>query len=686
MNRIEKRKPLWQTLVIFAVLFFVLSVFFGLVYQFYITPKAEADDIGYYSVASKNMGERYLFPNGNFTLTQSFQAKDSVSGYTLWIDFTEEKKAEREKLAVNGEFIDVKGHLRVVLKDAAGTVIDDYDLDQDKLNEALYFGRLVRSLDTLLQGNVRNQTYTLEISGDFPKNSGIYFRVSDRDYYQSGEMTVNGETVSQDMAFYVYSPIYTMARLLFLAFSAAILLAFTVVYFCAYVFRVKKHILFLVAVLIMGMGYTVLMTPYATPDETAHFYTAYRVSNALTATPKAENPNKELYIRACDTDYNGIISEFYGKRLVPTTGTYAAAVNNILGTKENEELILVDGDYITGNPVCYIASGFGLAVGRWLHLSSVTSFYLGRIMNLLLFAVLGMLAVRRMPFGKNVLFAVALLPLTLQQVASYSYDSVILAFAFYFTAVCLDLIYRKKKISVLDIVSLLLCIAVFAAPKAGVYCVVLLLLLLIPRNRALPKKQTWIFVGGLLAAAVGFFLLFNAFRFSSAVTTTSNPYTLDLIFKDPLKFIELWVNTYFDSKEWLSYSLFGSDMAWGNLPVSKTYALGFAALLLLSSVRGDSPRERIRMQPLERTVMWSAVLLTVAGFCAAAYLWTSVDSACVNGIQTRYILPTLPLILLLLRNNTIIHRKDVTGFLTSGFIMLHAFYITDLLTTVLFDY
>lgn len=682
----ETRKPLWQVLTIFAALFLVLSVFLGLVYQFYVTPQAEENKIGYYSVVSKNMNAKYMLPAGEFTLTQSFQAKDSISAYTLWIGFTDEKIIEREELSVNGEFVNVEGNLRIVLRDSAGQVVDDYTLDQEYLNAALYFGRLVRDFDTLISGNVRNQTYTLEIIGNFPENSGLFLYVSDGDYYQSGEMTVNGEAVRQDLAFYVYSPIYTMARLLFLVFSVGILAAFTVIYFCAYVFRVKKHILFFITVLIMGMGYTALFTPYTAPDEISHYYTAYRVSNTLTATPKAENPSDELYVRACDTDYNGVISEFYGKFLVPTTGTYAAVINNILGAEENQELILIESDYVTGNPVCYAASGFGIAVGRWLHLSSAVTFYLGRIMNLLLFALLGMLAVRRMPFGKNVLFAVALLPLTLQQVASFSYDSVILSFAFYFTALCFDLIYRAKKISVLDIISMLLCIAVLAAPKAGVYCVVLLLLLLIPRNRAIPKKQSWIFVGGLLAAAVGFFFLFNAFRLSSAVTTTSNAYTLQLIFDDPLQFVELWVNTYFENKEWLAYSAFGSDMAWVNLPVSKTYALAFAALLLLSSARGDTPSERIRMRPLDKTVMWSAVLLTAAGFCAAAFLWTNANSATVAGLQTRYILPVLPLILLLLRNDALVCRKDITGFITSGFVVTHVFYITDLLQTVLFDY
>lgn len=682
----SERKPLWQVLCIFAAIFLVLSIFLGLVFQFYVTPKAEADKVGYYSVASQNANEKYFFPEGTFHLTQSFQAKDSMSGYTIWIGFTQEKQEERALLATNGEFVDVECDLRIVLKDADGNILDDYALTQFQINEALYFGRLVRTFDKLISGNVRNQTYTLEITGTSPKNSGLIFYMSDYDYYRAGEMTIDGTAVSQDIMFNVYSPIYTMARLLFAAFSAGILLAFTIIYFCAYVFRVKKHILFLVTVLIMGMGYTALFTPYTIPDEVAHYYTAYRVSNTLTATPEAENPEQALYVRACDTDYNGIISNFYGKHLVPSTGAYAAAINNILGVPENEETISIISNYITGNPVCYLFSGFGIAVGRWLHLSSVLTFYMGRMMNLLLFAVLGSLAVRRIPFGKNVLFAVALLPLTLQQIASYSYDSVILAFAFYFVAICFDLIYQKEKISWWDILSLLLCTTFFAAPKAGVYCVVLILLFLIPMNHRLPKKQAWGTVGGILVATIGLFLLFNAFRFSAPVTSESDPYTLSMIFESPEEFVALWVQTYFVEKETLVYSLFGGIMAWANLFVSKTYSLAFAALLLISSIRGDTPNERIKMRGVDRTVMWGAVLLTAAGFCAASFLWTKAGTSYVTGIQTRYILPVLPLILLLLRNDALVSRKDITAFLTTGFVVIHTFYLTDLLKVVLFDY
>lgn len=92
MKKTEQR-PLWQVLCIFAAIFLVLALFLGMVFQFYITPKAEEDKLGYPSVFCKNADKRFVPTNGKFTLRQSFTAKDSMSGYEIFVGFTEDKKS-----------------------------------------------------------------------------------------------------------------------------------------------------------------------------------------------------------------------------------------------------------------------------------------------------------------------------------------------------------------------------------------------------------------------------------------------------------------------------------------------------------------------------------------------------------------------------------------------------------------
>ena len=64
-------------------------------------------------------------------------------------------------------------------------------------------------------------------------------------------------------------------------------------------------------------------------------------------------------------------------------------------------------------------------MGRILGLSAMLTFQLGRIFNLLVFILLIRLAIGVTPYWKNLFGALGLLPITLQQAASASYDAII---------------------------------------------------------------------------------------------------------------------------------------------------------------------------------------------------------------------------------------------------------------------
>lgn len=681
MQKRNKREFL-KAFGIFSALFVGLFVFLFFIFQFYITPQAEKDKYDYYSVMSKNTSAKIMVEGSN-VLTQSFRATDSIIGYELFLGFTEEKLEERANQSVNGEWVRVKGDVTVSLIDDQGVVLDCYELNEDQWNEALYFGRLMRYYEHPFEGGVRGRLFTLKVETNLPKNSEIFFYASDADYYKEGEMTVNGEADARDMTFFASSSTYTMLRLIFLAFSAGILLVFALCYWCIYFFRAKPHIIFLVAVLLFGIGYTVMMTPYTVPDERAHYYTSYRVANILLGVDETDNPNKTLYVRACDTDYNGINYDWRGRTREPAVSTYAAVINTFLGKEENkQDFVQISADAISGNYVSYIPAGIGIAVGRALGASSVTTFYLGRLMNLLLFAILGMLAVRKMPFGKNMLFPVALLPMAMQQIASYSYDSVIFAFAVYFIATCLSLAYKQERVRIWDVISILLCALVFCAPKSGIYVLLLGFGLIVLFNKKIPAWQRYSTAASAAVAGIAFLLIFNIHRVGSHVgAETEITYTLSWILENPRGFLELCAKTYFVEKEKIVFSPFGSDMAW-HTKVERTFALPMCLLMVLASLRSPTLQEKV-MRKTDNAVIGVVVLATIGAFGLAAVLWTQTSYDYIWGIQTRYVLPILPLILLLFRNAPVICKKDITGFLLNALVLANGLYMVDALNVFL---
>ena len=128
---------------------------------------------------------------------------------------------------------------------------------------------------------------------------------------------------------------------------------------------------------------------------------------------------------------------------------------------------------VTTTPVAYGPQALGMALVRAMDWGTLPLLYLGRLCNLVFFVFMTWLAMKRLPFGKEVLFGTALLP------SSFSYDAMIMGCMFYFTAVCLDLAYEKERAEWKDVAVLSLVMAA-AGPCKMVYAVMMGLCLLIP--------------------------------------------------------------------------------------------------------------------------------------------------------------------------------------------------------------
>ena len=68
---------------------------------------------------------------------------------------------------------------------------------------------------------------------------------------------------------------------------------------------------------------------------------------------------------------------------------------------------------VTTTPVAYGPQALGMALVRAMDWGTLPLLYLGRLCNLVFFVFMTWLAMKRLPFGKEVLFGTALLPMTL---------------------------------------------------------------------------------------------------------------------------------------------------------------------------------------------------------------------------------------------------------------------------------
>ena len=286
-------------------------------------------------------------------------------------------------------------------------------------------------------------------------------------------------------------------------------------------------------VMCLGILYMLVLAPLSAPDEVSHYISAYELSNRFLGLPGTDEDGY-IYIRAEDDWIEDVNQEFRDwkekseqESLNGENGETEAGKPIILGQtlKEETYAAIHDGGAVSdqsaeqsvagesaGNsgktaglrvsrqpsvrttPLAYVPQALGFTLARVLGLNSIALLYLGRFLNLLLFAAVGVLTIKRLPFGKNVFFGVSILPMSLHLAASLSYDVVILAFTGYFTAVCLDLAYKADTVKVKDVIALAVVMAVMG-PCKMVYGAIAGFCLLIPvkkcrcsRNRKSPDN------------------------------------------------------------------------------------------------------------------------------------------------------------------------------------------------------
>lgn len=221
------------------------------------------------------------------------------------------------------------------------------------------------------------------------------------------------------------------------AFFAAFLTVLAMgLYYLFFARKTALHRVFLVAVLGLGFVFLFLIPPGTAPDEYAHISTAYKQANDVLGLPPTDY-DYLLFVRPGD--------EMVLHRYNHETGTDIFAwqdlYEGLFSRDPGGEPIAIQASVLNLFPPLYFLQALGVLLARLLGLGRVPLLLLGRLFNLLFYAIVVSRAVKRMPFAPALLAVVALLPSCLQLAASFSYDAELLAIAFYFTAYALSLAF-----------------------------------------------------------------------------------------------------------------------------------------------------------------------------------------------------------------------------------------------------
>lgn len=233
-------------------------------------------------------------------------------------------------------------------------------------------------------------------------------------------------------------------------------------------------------VLALGILFSMVLPPYSAPDEQFHINQSFTLASTICDPhlPIAQSQIHSTIRRPSDQDV--IVQD--GET---TVFTWQHIAKNLLTTSPDPFTATHDFDeyQVDSSYTMYWISALGVLAGFLLRLGFIPTLFLGRLTNLLFFAFLASWAVKRTPVAKAVFATVALLPMTLHLAASYSRDSNLLALCLLFAALVLDLAFGPtEKISWKQLILPALA-GLLIVPSKIVYFPLALLVFLIPAAR-----------------------------------------------------------------------------------------------------------------------------------------------------------------------------------------------------------
>ena len=232
-------------------------------------------------------------------------------------------------------------------------------------------------------------------------------------------------------------------------------------------------------VIILLFGITcVFLTPINDiSDEQEHFTRSEIVSTGQISTDYVQVPNQT----------------FFGYLTIKSTNDLAQnAGNNVFNTKVDDSKIDYSPVYLNSafsqNPFySYLPQALGFFLAKILDLNVIWMLWLGRLFNLLFYASIIALAIKKAPILKFPLLIISILPLAIYQAASLSVDGMfsclaILAFSYFLY------FYKTPKIKWTDIGIFYLAIVLCGLLKSP-FLALSLLLFLVPKENFESKRQ-----------------------------------------------------------------------------------------------------------------------------------------------------------------------------------------------------
>lgn len=457
----------------------------------------------------------------------------------------------------------------------------------------------------------------------------------------------------------------------------------------------NRHVrLALLLSLTLSILSAVVTPPFQTPDEPAHFVRALALiggePHGVSSPQGAGSPIPRgaallighwLYLPPGGRDRERYSPDHFRSASAIRSDQTTVFVPRVSGRRPTR----INSNASTYLPLAHVVPGAAMLIPEWAGAPPLLLFYAGRLANAVAGSLLLALAVAITPAFRWSVALIGLLPMAVSLRGSLSPDAVIIPAGILATA----LVWRMSSTGVTSrgFAALAAVILLLLSIKPA-YLVIPLLFLLLPtscfrsvRSRIFHAAGLVLIVAVAAAASLGW-ARSSPPAAASGIAVRSGPVAL---LQDPGAFLRDAGETFrANAGEYVAEM--AGKLGWLNveMPPGSAQAL-VVVLLLLTLLAPGQPPPRLLFRIASFLLAWGGILLVAA----MLYAYAPLDRAGVNGLQGRYFLPFLPMMLPLFASRRFAQEPSAEGIarrtmvgtaivanLVAAAVVIRAFYVS----------
>lgn len=521
-----------------------------------------------------------------------------------------------------------------------------------KYDFILYKNDKVIYKETLIEKDLDDWFRKFKINKKVNKGDKVYFELKPINVKKDNGITIfKEEDGNYTYRLYNKSPFYNLSIILSIIF----LLIFFGINLLINNNKIKNEEHFYKIMIIYILLVLFIFPPLFAPDSTFHFDRAYAISqNKITDVLKDDSLSKKRAPSNMDCLMYGNVGQVLNE-VTNEKGITECFDSKKIVTKK--DVILMD------SKIGFLFSSLGIRIAMLFTNSPMIIFYFGRLANFLFSFFVILYALKIAPKHKRILLSFVMIPVFIQQMISYSYDSMLNSLSILVIAYLLKFFTDKDKIKIKDLIIYSLCVFVIFRIKLP-YVLIGAPIIFVDKEKFGNKKFSKLLYLFFIAIIAGAIYIIPKLGSSLSVIDTSGtgergmslaslldiPNTLKIVFNTIRLNTRFYIETMIGGLGWL-YSTY----------TSVVLIYGYVLFLMFGVA---SEEQSVKMSKFKKVCIFLMCLMLIGAIFLAMYLaWTTKESKAIEGVQGRYLFaPVLGIILCLIPKTKKINISNETFY------------------------